>query len=207
MQCSSLKQWLLKATSAATLAAALAAPAAYAATLTAAPSAPLKPGSTVAIDIRIDDVTDLAAYQYSFVFDPTVLQFAGYAAGSFLAAGGNAVLDGGTPDNAVGRIAFAFGALYGAVPGVSGSGSLARYTFNVIGSGSSTVDFTDVLLLDSGLGDVAVQYGPQVLAAVPEPAAYLSFGAGLSMLTMLATLRRRRREGVPPTRTAVTTAR
>jgi hypothetical protein len=170
---------------------AFASPVAFAATLTAAQSAPLVTGGTVAIDIKVADITDLVAYQYSFVYDSTVLQFQGYTDGGFLAAGGNGYTDGGYTDDA-GVIAYATGALYGSGPGVTGSVSLARYTFKVIGSGSATVNFSDVLLLDSTLGDVAVQYGPQVLAAVPEPSAYLMFGAGLAMLGAL----RRRRGGV-----------
>jgi hypothetical protein len=170
---------------------AFAAPATFAATtLTATQSAPLTAGSTVDIDILVGDVSDLAAYQYSFVFDPTVLQFAGYADGGFLGGSAHAYLDGGTVDNAGGLISYAFGSLYGDVPGISGSGSLARYTFNVIGGGSTSVSFTDVLFLNSGINDIAVQYGAQVLTAVPEPSTYLMFGAGA---LMLAALRRRQR--------------
>lgn len=169
---------------------AFASPMAFAATLTAAPSAPLVTGGTVAIDIKVADIADLAAYQYSFVYDSTVLQFASYTDGGFLAAGGNGYTDGGYTDDA-GVISYASGALFGTGPGVTGSVSLARYTFKVIGGGSTTVNFSDVLFLDSNVGDITVQYGPQVLAAVPEPSAYLMFGAGLAMLGAL----RRRRHG------------
>ena len=162
---------------------------ALAATFSAVPSAPLATGGTVVIDFRIDDIADLYAYQYSFRFDPTVLQVTGYGNGGFLESDGNGLIAGGLLDNIAGMVSFTYGARIGAVPGVTGSGSLARYTFNVIGGGNSTVNFTDVLFLDSGFAEVAVQYGPQVLAAVPEPSAYISFGAGLAML---AALRRRR---------------
>ena len=169
---------------------AFAAPSTFAATtLTAAQSAPLALGATVDIDVLIADVADLSGYQYSFVFDPTVLQFAGYADGGFLGGSDHAYLDGGSVDHAGGVISYAFGALYGDVPGISGSGSLARYTFNVIGSGGTSVSFTDVLFLNSAFNDVTVAYGAQVLAAVPEPSTYLLFGAGA---LMLAALRRRK---------------
>lgn len=163
---------------------------ALAATFSAVPSAPLATGGTVVIDFRIDDIADLYAYQYSFRFDPTVLQVTGYGNGGFLESDGNGLIAGGLLDNIAGMVSFTYGARIGAVPGVTGSGTLARYMFNVVGAGSSTLDFTDVVFLDSGLNDIAVQYGPQVLAAVPEPSACLSFGAGL---TMLAALRRRQR--------------
>lgn len=161
-------------------------------TLTATPSAPLALGSTVEIDVHIDDIADLSAYQYSFVFDPTVLQFSGYADGGFLGGAAHAYLDGGTVDNATGLISYAIGSLYGDVPGISGSGSLARYTFNVIGGGSTSVGFSDVLFLNYDFNDITVQYGATVLAAVPEPETYLMFGAGAMLLAAL----RRRKLGI-----------
>jgi hypothetical protein len=168
---------------------AFAAPSTFAATtLTATQSAPLVPGATVEIDVRIADVTDLYTFQYSFLYDQAVLQFDGYTDGGFLATGGNGYADGGYTGDA-GVISYASGSLFGEVPGVTGSGSLARYTFKVIGSGSTTVSFSDVLFLDYQGNDIATQYGSQVLAAVPEPSTYLMFGAGA---LMLAALRRRR---------------
>lgn len=174
----------------------LAAPAAMAApSLQAVASAPLAAGSTVVIDIRIDDISDLYAYNYAFHFDPAVLRFASSAQGGFLEAGGASWGDAGVADNSAGIIAPVFNLLAGAVDGVSGSGTLARYTFDVIGSGPATVRFSDVLFLDSAVNELAVQYQPQVLAAVPEPSTYLMFGAGL---ISLAALRRRRFGAVMP---------
>ncbi|MET0264125.1 MAG: cohesin domain-containing protein [Duganella sp.] len=175
---------------------AFAAPGAVAApSLQAVASAPLAAGSAVVIDIRIDDVSDLYAYNYAFHFDPTVLRFASAAQGGFLEAGGDTWGDAGVADNSAGVITPVFNLLVGAVAGVSGSGTLARYTFDVIGSGPAAVHFSDVLLLDSGINELAVQYQPQLLAAVPEPSTYLMFGAGL---VTLAALRRRRTGAVLP---------
>lgn len=189
MQLQNLKNILGRAALLAALTAVGAAPA-LAATFSAVPSAPLAMGGTVVIDFRVADIADLYAYQYSFRFDPTVLQVTGYGNGGFLESDGNGIIAGGVTDNAAGMVSFTYGTRVGAVSGVTGSGILARYMFNVVGAGSSTLDFSDMVFLDSNLNDLAVQYGPQVLAAVPEPSAYLTFGAGLAML---AALRRRQR--------------
>lgn len=173
---------------------ALAAPAALAApslSLLATP-APASAGSTVELDVRVTDIADLYAYQFSLSFDPSVLRASGYGAGAFLSSAGTASSDGGTVDNAAGTISFAYGSLLGAVPGASGGGSLARFRFDVIGGvGATTLNFGDVVFLDAGLNDIAVRYGPQTVAisSVPEPSAWLMFGMGLAGI---AALRRRK---------------
>lgn len=172
-------------------AAAVAAPAALAApslSFVATPN-PASAGSTVELDVRVAGIADLYAYQFSLSFDPSVLRASGYGAGAFLSSAGAASGDGGTVDNAAGTISFAYGSLLGAVPGASGGGSLARFRFDVIGSGggATTLNFGDVLFLDSGLNDIAVRYGPQTVAvsSVPEPSAYLMFGMGLAGIAAL----------------------
>jgi hypothetical protein len=176
-------------------AAALAAPAAVAApslSLVATPN-PASAGSTVELDVRVADIADLYAYQFSLAFDPSVLRASSYGTGGFLSSAGAASSDGGAVDNAAGTISFAYGSLLGAVPGANGDGSLARFRFDIIGSGSATttLNFGDVVFLDAGLNDIAVRYGPQTIAvsSVPEPSAYLMFGMGLAGI---AALRRRK---------------
>ena len=65
----------------------------------------------------------------------------------------------------------------------------ADITFKVLGSGSSQLVFSDVLFLDSASNDIAVgadagtlQAVPERSQVVPEPAAFLLFGAGLVAL-------------------------
>lgn len=145
-------------------------------------------GSTVELDVAIAGVADLYAYQFSLSFDPTLLRATGANVGSFL--GAVVFGDAGTIDNTLGHVDFTFATLLGPRPGVSGSGQLAHFSFNVIGVGSSALNFSDVLFLDSNLKDLPATLQPMSLqtVAVPEPEAYMMFGVGL---VGLAALRRR----------------
>ncbi len=151
--------------------------------LTATPS-PAIQGSSVAVDVVISDVVDLYAYQFSLSFNPSVLQAAGVTEGGFLATGGTTFFDGGTINNTTGTISFAFDSLIGAVPGVNGTGVLATISFTALAVGTSALNFSDVLFINSALADITVQVnnGSLPVSPVPEPAALMLFGAGLAGL-------------------------
>lgn len=151
--------------------------------ISAAPS-PATVGSTVGLDVLISGITDLYAYQFTLSFDPTVLQAGSSVVGSFLTTAGTTFSDGGSIDNTTGSISFLFDSLIGPIAGASGSGVLAHITFTAANAGSSSFSFSDVLFLDSALGDITVQVANASLQVipVPEPASLALFGAGLAGL-------------------------
>jgi hypothetical protein len=161
--------------------------------MTATPN-PATLGSTISVDVKLDDIADLYAHQFSLSFNAALFQATGGAEGSFLQSGGATTFDAGVIDNAGGSIAFVYSSLLGAVPGVSGSGVLAHFTFDVIGAGAGLFHLSDVLFLDSGFGDLALQVQDLTVQAnagtsVPEPAAFWLMGLGL---VGLGVMRRRR---------------
>lgn len=189
----SLNKWKYQA-GAALLAAAFAAPSAYAAdpvlSIVATPSTGVV-GSTIDLDIRIAGVTDLFGYNFSLLFNPAYLQASGAGEGAFLGSDGGATAFGEGDASTPGLVSYVFGTKFGDGAGVSGDGSLAHLSFKVIGAGTSTLSFTDTLFLNSGLNEFTPQYGTLTLVttAVPEPETYLMMGVGL---IGLAALRRRR---------------
>ncbi len=142
-------------------------------------------GTTLDLAVSITDIADLYVYQFTLSFDPALLQAMDGTEGAFLATGGSTFFDGGMIDNDLGTISFVFDSLLGDVPGVSGSGMLAHFNFNVIGAGASVLGLSDVLFLDSNLRDVALQVDGMTLQTVPEPSVLWLFGLGLAGVALL----------------------
>lgn len=144
-------------------------------------------GSTVNVAVMISNIADLYGYQFSLGFAPGLLKATGYAAGDFLGDANTAMQDVVDLDNASGLVSYAFGSLFSAVPGISGSGLLATISFSVLGAGEAPLTFSDVLFLDSNLNDIALVVrdgsvqtgGGNGGSDVPEPGslALLALGA------------------------------
>ena len=131
-------------------------------------------GDTFDLNVQITDVTDLYAYQfdiaYNSPFSTSVVE------GSFLASGGATFF----VSSLGGVITSVANTLLGPVPGVSGSGTLATIRFTALFPGTSAIMPSNIILLNSALGDipVEVQTGTvTVIPPVPEPNSGLLLGS------------------------------
>ncbi len=140
-------------------------------------------GETFSLDIDIANVADLYAFQFDLGFDPTILAAESVTEGSFLPSGGSTIFFPGTIDNMGGTIAFNADTLVGAIPGVSGGGTLASVEFEALATGTSVISLNDVELLDSNFNliDYSAANG-SVLVTTPEPSSLALLGSALLLL-------------------------
>lgn len=110
------------------------------------------PGAQFTVDIVVDYVENLWAYQIELYFNPEVIQGVSYENGPFMESqGGSAVfLPGGGFDNTEGKLAL-FGAYLDPMENYpyGEDGVLAAVTFEVVGYGKSSIVLGD----DTGLTD------------------------------------------------------
>jgi hypothetical protein len=106
-------------------------------------------GDNFALDIKVSDVTDLFSFQFDIGFSPSILSATAITEGAFLPSGGFTFFIPGTIDNVLGTISFTADTLLSAPPGVNGSGVLATLSFQALAAGTSAVDLSSIILLDS----------------------------------------------------------
>ena len=135
-------------------------------------------GGVTTVDIRIENVTDLFGADVRLSFDPTKL--AVQDANSAIAgvqievgtfpdpSGGQGFVALNSADNSTGQIAYAVILLSPASP-VSGSGVLARVTFQAIGEGTSSIAFTSATLSDPQANPIAVTTEGGQIIVTPVP--------------------------------------
>ncbi|HEV2987280.1 MAG TPA: cohesin domain-containing protein [Candidatus Angelobacter sp.] len=145
-------------------------------------------GSNVVLDVNIANVTDLFAFQFDLSFAPGTVSAASIGEGAFLAGGGTTAFIPGTIDNVGGTIAATADTLIGPGPGVNGSGTLAILTLTGMTAGTSSIDFSNVFLLDSNLNPIiaSLQSGSVAVTStgVPEPGTLVLLIAGMSLLAV-----------------------
>lgn len=153
------------------------------------------------LDILVSDVTDLGVFDFSLIYDPTVLRLLSVTEGAFLASavtpgGFTFFIEGDTSvDGAVRHVAGSLippPDLPDPLPpfGASGSGVIASLSFLPLNWGDAGVRFEDVMFVDS-LGmliDVVPPEGTPGQVTVPEPSTLMLIGLGVA-----AAARRRRR--------------
>ena len=100
---------------------------------------PIHLGDTFTFDVRADNVTDLAGWQFDIAFNPAILEAIDVAEGDFLKTDGGATFfQSGNIDNTAGKITDLKSALL-SDHGVSGSGSLLEVRFKAKSDGETEV--------------------------------------------------------------------
>ena len=98
---------------------------------------PVHIGDTFEFDVRAENVSDLAAWQFDIAFDPAILEAVDVSEGDFLKSdAGTTFFQGGRIDNAAGKI---IGLIAGRISegGVSGSGSVLQVRFKAKSEGET----------------------------------------------------------------------
>lgn len=150
------------------------------------PSTTVSLGSPLVLDINVSGITDLYAFQFDIGFNPAMLAAVSVTEGSLFSSVG-VFFSPGVIDNVGGSIVFIADSLSGPGPGISTDGTLAQIQFSSLSLGSSSVDLSNVLLLDSNLAGVSATVSGATANVVPEPGfwpivAVLALGFGMRRL-------------------------
>ena len=106
---------------------------------------PIHLGDTFTFDVRADNVSDLAGWQFDIAFAPTALEAINVSEGGFLKMdGGTTFFQSGSIDNAGGKIT---GLIAGRISegGVSGSGSVLQVRFKAKSEGETELTLQNFL--------------------------------------------------------------
>jgi len=147
------------------------------------------PGDLFSVDVGVSNISDLYAFQFDLTFDPAIISATAISEGAFLPSSGATFFFPGTIDNIGGAITFNADTLLGAVSGASGSGVLATIQFSALGPGSSPIGLSNVILLDSSLGDISAGVINGSVTVSPEPSNRAP--AGLIFMGVFAWIRSR----------------
>jgi general secretion pathway protein D len=155
-----------------------------------AASSTVSVGNSVTLDVNISNVTDLYGFQFDLGFTPGTLSASSIAEGSFLSLGGPTLFLEGSIDNATGIISFTADTLFGPGPGIDGNGTLAILTLTGLTEGVSSIELSNVILLDSNLNpidasllNVSVEVTPGTVAT-PEPGTLVLLFSALVCVTV-----------------------
>ena len=106
---------------------------------------PIHVGDTFTLDIRSENVSNLAGWQFDIAFDPAILEAVGVSEGDFLKSdGGTTFFQSGRIDNAAGKIT---GLIAGRISegGVSGTGSVLQVRFKAKSEGETELALQNFL--------------------------------------------------------------
>ena len=106
---------------------------------------PIHIGDTFEFDVRAENVSNFAGWQFDIAFDPSILEAVDVSEGNFLkSAGESTFFQGGRIDNAVGKITGLSAARLGD-RGVSGSGTVLQVRFKAKSEGETRIALQNFL--------------------------------------------------------------
>ena len=127
---------------------------------------PIHTGDTFTLDIRAENIFDMAGWQFDIAFDPTALEAVEVSEGEFLKTdGGTTFFQSGSIDNAAGKIT-GLSAIRLSTQGVSGTGTLLQVTFKAKSAGE-----TELALQNFQFGSVtgdSIPAGPHEIRITVE---------------------------------------
>ena len=127
---------------------------------------PIHTDDIFTLDIRAENVTDLAGWQFDIVFDPAALEAIDVTEGDFLKTdGGTTFFQGGSIDNAAGKIT-GLSAARLSTQGVNGTGTLLQVRFKAKSAGETELTL-DKFQFGSVTGD-SIPAGPHEIRIVVE---------------------------------------
>ena len=127
---------------------------------------PIHTGDTFTLDIRAENITDLAGWQFDIAFDPTILEAVNVSEGDFLKIdGGSTFFQGGSIDNAAGKVT-GLSAAKLSTQGVSGTGVLVQVRFKAKSRGETELALQK-FQFGSATGD-SIPAGPHEVRIVVE---------------------------------------
>jgi hypothetical protein len=140
-------------------------------------------GEDVRVEVLASDVTNLAAFQFTLEYDPSILEYQAIKETAFLGSTGRTVqcaepLDEHT--GAAAKLHFACATLgapvsLGGAAGPDGSGTLAEVTFSPKGGGTSPLDLSDDILVAAEINE---QGAPVQIESTAQGASLEVIGSG-----------------------------
>ncbi len=128
----------------------------------------VKVGGTFTVQLKTENISDLAGWQGDITFDPAVLKVNNVREGNFLRqGGGRSHFLKGTIDNTTGRISDV-GSARLSEGGASGEGTLLSVTFTAKANGESRLSLRK-FQAGSSLGETILSPPPDIIITVGEP--------------------------------------
>ena len=97
---------------------------------------PIHTGDTFTLDIRAENVFDMAGWQFDIAFNPAILEAISVSEDNFLKMGGTTLFQSGTIENAAGKIT-GLSAIRLSTQGVSGTGALLQVRLKAKAAGET----------------------------------------------------------------------